>query len=203
MYVRQLTYIIFFKEMESKIMTNDEKRRAIEALKTQDVVEDIYRTLTPESKRLMGAFPNERTYLTKNQLKWVAKRFIINDGKIPVAFFDILTDGVSASVCMAVRQEYQGKGYGSRICQMGNNWINQNIDNYNHFEWNVISDNKASIALAKRMGFKRQPSRDYTNKLGKFVSFVKNKYILEDAKESYYIDYVKASRLYDEFMGIS
>ena len=161
--------------LEGKLDSDLEaKKRAKEASKTRDKVEEIFANLTPEDRRLLGCKPDENRYMTEKEEQWVAKRFLIEIGNKPIAFFDVLTDGISASVCFAVRSDWQKKGYGQRITKMGNDWIDKNLKLFDHVEWNILKENIASKKLAERYKWERWPSRDYKNSVGEFECYIKS-----------------------------
>jgi len=150
------------------------KRRVRNAAKTKSYVDSIVNALSDDDKVRLGFQAGESEYLSEEEGKWVVKRFLLYEGDTPVAFFDVLSDGVSASVDIAVRSDKQGKGYGRKIAKKGSAWIDKNLDRFDHVEWNAKETNAASRKLAEDNGFHRFPDRDYEKPTGKFVSYVKS-----------------------------
>lgn len=147
-----------------------------ENLESTRIVNEIVATLNKEERKNMGFKPNERGYLSRQQEKFVIKRFILKKDKLPVAFFDILADGISGTVCYAVRHGYHGKGYGSKVAELGSNWVDEHLQDYDNIAFAVLETNKPSIKIAKKFNWHRCKSRDYTNSVGKFIVFVKSKH---------------------------
>ena len=131
-------------------------RRTARADKTRKDVDEIVNSLSKKGKRNLDA---EDHYLNFEEGQFVVKRFLLKNGDKPVAFFDLIDRGYSkgkqnVSVALAVREDEQGKGYGSEITQQGMDWINKHSDDLGDIEWGTRVDNTASQELAKKHDFK-------------------------------------------------
>ncbi len=76
---------------------------------------------------------------------------------VPVSVFDVWKekDGeVALSVLTRSGDEYREKGYASMAVKKGIEWIDNNPEIMTAY-WDVRKDNKASIALAKKSGFRK------------------------------------------------
>lgn len=153
-----------------------QKERAVRNIrrnaKTRGDVQSIVDHLSDEDIKKFGMKRGE-TYLTTEQGEWVAKRVVARHGETPVAFFDVFADDKTANVALAVRSDYQGKGYGKKVAEEGMRYINNNLDRWQHVEWNPLESNTASIHMAKKYGFERRKEGDYTDETGYHTSYVK------------------------------
>ena len=140
--------------------------------RTMDDVQSIVDNLTDADRKKFGLTRKEQ-YLSMEQGEWVAKRVILRDGDTPVAFFDVFADDKTANVALAVRSDYQGKGYGRKVADEGMKWVNDNLHRYQHVEWNPLEDNKSSRHMAEKYGFKRWEEGDYTDETGFHTSYAK------------------------------
>lgn len=130
-------------------------RRTARADITRRDVDSIVNSLSKEGKKNLEA---EKGYLSFEQGQFVVKRILLKDGDKPVAFFDFIDRGQkngkqNLSVALAVREEEQGKGYGSKVTKQGMDWINKHSDELGTIEWGTKKNNKASQSLAKKNGF--------------------------------------------------
>lgn len=136
--------------------------RVRKTAKTRDKVEDIIKTLSKDEKIKLGMNADDPQYLTIQEGEHVLHRYLKEIGDIPVSFFDLLDDGDTINLAFATRsgKNYRGKGYGSEAAKQALNWLDKhpNIQKGRDVIWGVKTDNKASIAVAEKMGFKRDES---------------------------------------------
>lgn len=121
---------------------------------------DIYSTLSLDDKRKVTArkdppkqFTNDDEYASE----WHLKSFMTKYKDTPVSVFDVWKekDGeVALSVLTRGGDEYRGKGYASMAVKKGIEWIDNNPEIMTAY-WDVRKDNAASIALAKKSGFRK------------------------------------------------
>lgn len=134
------------------------RRRTKRAGTTMEDVNDIVKSLDATGRKYLNVKDDE-DYLTFAQGQFVVKRFLLKDGDTPVAFMDLLSDGIDSkgrenlSVAIAVRGDRQGKGYGYEVAKKGTDWIDKNIDKFGYVEWAAMEDNKASQNLAKKLAY--------------------------------------------------
>lgn len=137
------------------------RQRAISAAKSKGQVDQIVSSMSDENKKLLNA---EKGYLSLDEGEYVAKRFLIKEKNTPVAFFDILTDGVDDSgkeninIALGVSQAYQGKGYGSKIAKLGSDYIRKNRNKFGMITWSAKNENELSKKLAEKNGFDLDPT---------------------------------------------
>lgn len=141
--------------------------------KTKKDVDDIVNSLSPEDRRKLGLRPDEKEYLSLEGGEWVAKRILLKHGDKPVAFFDVFADDKTANISLAVRTDEQGKGYGKIVTEKGMQYVNKNLNKWQHVEWNAIYDNYASRHLAEKYGFVHEPEMDYTHNGDRYASYIK------------------------------
>ena len=123
-------------------------------------VNDIYNTLSLDDKRKVTArkdppkeFTNDKEYTSDIKLK----SFMTKYKDVPVSVFDVWSEGdgnVALSLMTRSGDEYRGKGYASKAVKKGIEWIDKNPEIMRAY-WDVRKDNKASIALAKKSGFRK------------------------------------------------
>ena len=140
---------------------NEEQRRAKNAAKTEDDVEEIVRSLSKKERKLMGFEKDDQKYKEPEEYKLLVKRFIEKvDGKA-VAFFDINEYENGYNVVVATRrgEQYRGKGYALKAIRAGIKWYDRNKRKlHKPLVWWAESDNIGSQKLAERAGFKRDHS---------------------------------------------
>lgn len=126
-----------------------------------DKANSIYRTLSPKEKRfLMGKNANEaipRVYVKKWEYDTKKTNNVFSRIEqykdVPVSVIDIWGDGRGgADVSVAVRKDYQGKGYASRAVRDGIKYFYDNPE-LEFLVWGVNHKNRPSIDLAKKFGF--------------------------------------------------
>lgn len=122
---------------------------------------DIYSTLSADDKlKVIGGVkdaPKEFTNNKEYNAKEHVKSFMLKHGDIPVSIFDIWSEGngdVAISVMTRSGDEFRNKGYAKKVVKKGMEWIDNNPDILTAY-WDVRKDNAASIALAKKSGFKQ------------------------------------------------
>ena len=83
------------------------------------------------------------------------KEIVDYDKGIPVAYFvvDVQKD-FSADVSLAVRSDYQGKGYGSKVAKEGTAWVKSHLKKFIEVFWATKANNKGSQVLAEKNGWK-------------------------------------------------
>lgn len=172
--------------------------RVKKTAKTRDKVEDIINTLSKDEKIKLGMNADDHQYLTIQEGEHVIHRYLKEIGDVPVSFFDLLDDGDTINLAFATRsgKDYRGKGYGSEAAKQALNWLDKhpNVQKGRDIIWGVKTDNKASIAVAEKMGFKRDESsyndgwinyvkKGYPRGFGeKHVIKDKDKYIIKNKK---------------------
>lgn len=149
--------------------TNRARRRIIENRKTMADANDIVNTLTPKEKRLLGA-PQHEDWMYEENAPGLAKRIVQKYGDIPISFIEVWDndDGSgTAEIAIATRNDprFRGKGYASLSVGQMLEWYNK----YGHrtikeLYWSPARENKASIALAKKHGFKEATKDEYYKK---------------------------------------
>ena len=142
-------------ENEDGTLTAEGKKRYA-ALRTRGDVEKIFSSFSKEDKRLLDAGEDDSEYMTKDaHAYWVAKRFMVREGKTPVAFLDIIkSQNGEANIAIGTDAKYRGKGYASKVASRGAKWIADHPDAFSKVNWGAFNENEASIALAKKNGFK-------------------------------------------------
>lgn len=134
--------------------------RLRKAAKTRYKVEDIIKTLSKDEKIKLGMNPDDPQYLTIQEGEHVLHRCLKEIGDMPVSFFDLLDDGDTINSAFATRNGYRGKGYGTEVAKKALDWLDKhpNIQKNRDVIWGVKTNNKSSIAVAEKMGFKRDES---------------------------------------------
>lgn len=133
------------------------RNRVIRANKTRDEVNKIVNSLSKNGKKMLCA---ENGYLSVEEGEYVVKRFLLKEGNTPVAFMDFLSDGKNSegktnlNVAIAVDENSQGKGYGSRVAKKGAEWVDKNIDKFGDVSWAALQYNTSSQKLAEKTGWK-------------------------------------------------
>lgn len=147
--------------------------RTIRAGKTKDAVDSIIGTMTSDEKNKLAI--DEDGYLSFEQGSSVCKRVLKKHGDTPVAFFDVLDDGDTFQLSIGTRsgKEFRGKGYASKAASEGVKWMNKNYSKFGKKKavWGVRVDNKASIRIAEKNGFKLD--RNSYSDDGKWVNYEK------------------------------
>ena len=133
----------------------EEGKKRYSALRTRKDVEHIFGSFSKKDKRLLDAGEDDSEYMSKEaHAYWVAKRFIVREGKTPVAFLDILKgqDG-EANIALGTDSRYRNKGYASKVASKGAKWLDANPGMFTKVNWGAFKENVASINLAKKSGF--------------------------------------------------
>ena len=153
------------------------RRRAMNAARTSQDVESVFQTLSDDKKRALGVSSGDK-YASLEEGEWIVKRILLREKDTPVAFFDVWSDGEGskASVSIAVREDRQGRGYGRKITEMGQKWIDRNLDKFSRVEWSALEGNTASRRLAEANGYKRDKRLDYTDETGKHAVYTKRRH---------------------------
>ena len=127
---------------------------------TKKDVDSIISTMTSKERRLMGVekVKGDIGYMSFKEGKNVVKRFLLKDGKTPVAFFDLLDTGKDLNAVLGTRKgpQYRNKGYGTKSAKKGLDWYTKNKDRlgYKHVVWFAEKDNIASQKVAEKNGLK-------------------------------------------------
>ena len=148
-------------------------------------IQDVVSSLDKTDQKFLGLTKDDNgLYLQPKQYKWLGKRWVALDGDKVVGFFDILIDGKirCGNISFAVHSDYHNQGIGTSLVNKANTWINTHITEYDNIMWGVHEDNKASIKLAERCGFKHIKSRDEKRKNGLYLGYIKSKSLLELAR---------------------
>lgn len=149
------------------------RNRSIRAGKTKKDVEEIIQTMSSDDKDKLAI--DDDIYLNDEQGSTVAKRVLLKDGDTPVSFFDILDDGTQYNVSLGTinKERYRGKGYATKAAKQGMSYYEKNKDRLGNKPviWGVRKDNKASIKIAKSLGFELDKS-SYSDD-GQWVNYVK------------------------------
>jgi len=142
-----------YQNEDGSLTAEGKKRYA--ALRTRGDVEKIFSSFSKEDKRLLDAGEDDSEYMTKDaHAYWVAKRFIVREGKTPVAFLDIIKgQNGEANIAIGTDSKQRGKGYASKVASKGAKWIADHPEAFTKVNWGAFNENKASIALAKKNGF--------------------------------------------------
>lgn len=115
-------------------------------------------------------------YLNFKDGQSVLHRSLVKSGLKNVSFFDVLDDGSDIQLALATDNKYRGKGYGSKAAKDAMDWIDHNKkklkdDGKKNVVYGVRTDNAASIAIAKKNGFKLDKNSYSKDK--KWVNYVK------------------------------
>lgn len=83
------------------------------------------------------------------------KEIVDYDKGFPVAYFVVdMQKDYSADVSLAVRSDYQGKGYGSKVAKEGTAWVKSHLKEFTEVFWATKANNKGSQVLAEKNGWK-------------------------------------------------
>ena len=152
------------------------KRRAANAYSTKKDVDEIIQTMSKDEKDKLGLSPTHNDYLTLDDGKYVIKRILSKDGDTPIAFFDLFDDvsGINTALGVRADDKYRNKGYAKKVAKDGMDWYERNKSKFNNkpVYWGVRVDNKASIKIAKDLGFEIEPDSLSDDK--KWINYVKN-----------------------------
>lgn len=145
-----------------------------------DDINDIVRSMPKKDKIRLGASLNEdwihKQYET-DTLTNKAKSIVIKEGNKPVSFFEVWTNGSrTGEIAIGTRGEkqYRNKGYGSKAAEEGVKWLDKHGKKYmDEVQWNPLSDNHASIAIAKKYGFQLDPSGTTVRDGKEYLRYIK------------------------------
>lgn len=136
------------------------RARIIRSDKTSHKVQQIIDTMTEDEKNRLGLNPKANgQYIAREDHALVCRRILMEIGDKPIAFFDVFENtDVNGSgrydIAIGVSHDEQGKGYGREIAKKGMKYVDKLIEQNDLVaNWGPRADNKASIALAKEMGF--------------------------------------------------
>lgn len=139
------------------------RKKANEAMKTSDDMNEIVKSLSKHERELLGAEKGKdwiEKATEREQSENIAKRFVTKDPKTgeAVSAFEIWDNqGNVGQVAVATKSgdRYRGKGYASDSVKRGVDWFErQGYKNIKQLEWIVEQSNEPSIKLAQKHGFK-------------------------------------------------
>ena len=127
------------------------RQRTENAAKTMDDVNSIINSMSDKDKKLLNLSTD--TYLTKEEGRFVVKRFMSYYKDIPVTFFDLLRDGDNLEVALGTRSDYRGKGFALKTAKKGMDWCEKNRDKFDMVRWSAKKENIPSSKLAEKLNF--------------------------------------------------
>lgn len=119
---------------------------------------DIYNTLTDREKYYVTAEKGKKEYTPKGEYEkpFSAYSFIESYKDVPVSVFDAWYNGndtVNVSIAIRNDKRFRGKGYAHRAVANGKKWLEEHPE-IETMVWGVNRENKPSVNLAKKNGFK-------------------------------------------------
>ena len=149
------------------------KRAAIASVSMRDVNRIINSLNADDRDKVLAG---EDKYLSLKDGQSVLHRSLVKSGLKNVSFFDVLDDGKDVQLALATDNAYRGKGYGSKAAKDAMDWIDRNKENLKadgkkNVVYGVRTDNDASIAIAKKNGFKLDKNSYSKDK--RWVNYVK------------------------------
>lgn len=145
-----------------------ERRRTKVWNDTAEAVEKIYRSMTKDEKRKITGSDGEppERFSTPPEAKSLVKRVLKEVGGEPMAFCDIWDTGSIYAVAIGVanREDARGKGYGTEVAKTVTDWYKR-YGKADPLVWSVREDNKGSIRIAEKSGFKRVEDENYRDDL--------------------------------------
>ena len=125
--------------------------------KTGDSVQKIVDTMSRKERHLLGGDPS-KPYMSEDEIKYVAKRFIERYKNEPVAFLDIYyASNGAGTIAIGTRSDARGKGHANSLVKKAQDWLDspqaKDILGMNTLNWFARNENEASIGLAKKSGF--------------------------------------------------
>lgn len=140
------------------------RKRAEQAAKTKTDVDNIVSTFSKKERDLFGLKDDNEEYLSVEQGEYVLKRVLLKHGNTPIAFFDMLDDGDTVNIALGTRsgEEYRGKGYASSVAKKGIDWYEKHKSEFENkpLVWAPKKSNEASIKIAEKLGFEKDPSSE-------------------------------------------
>jgi RimJ/RimL family protein N-acetyltransferase len=145
-----------------------DRRRSKVWYDTAEAVEKIYRSMTKDEKRKLTGVDDEppERFSTPPEAKNLVKRVLKEVGCEPMAFCDIWDTGSIYAVAIGVanREDARGKGYGTEVAKTVTDWYKR-YGKADTLVWSVREDNKGSIRIAEKSGFKRVEDENYRDDL--------------------------------------
>ena len=145
-----------------------DRRRSKVWYDTAEAVEKIYRSMTKDEKRKLTGVDGEppERFSTPPEAKNLVKRVLKEVGGEPMAFCDIWDTGSIYAVAIGVanREDARGKGYGTEVAKTVTDWYKR-YGKADTLVWSVREDNKGSIRIAEKSGFKRVEDENYRDDL--------------------------------------
>lgn len=147
------------------------QRRLSSAANTSDQVDEIFNSLTPRKKQLLGSDPNSKHAWEYPDGEMILKRYIQKCGEVPVSFIELVSTNYEhhkggAFIDIATKEGYEGKGYASKNVEKAMNWAKKHKKLVQELYWAYNTENLASKHLAEKFGFKFDPSRTRVDELG-------------------------------------
>lgn len=133
-------------------------RRALNASKTKNDVDRIWRSMSLDDRKMMGDDnPHSKEFLSFDEGEYVVKRFLDKDKDTPVAWLDIMTTTKPGHLTVAVGTDpaYRGQGRASKLVQQGVDWFDKNAHKYNatYLGYGAYANNIGSRRAAEKAGF--------------------------------------------------
>lgn len=133
---------------------------------TKDV-NNIVDTMSRKDKMLLGTSTkkNEKWIDPKYELETLtnkAKTVVIKEGKTPVSFVEIWTNGSNTGeIAIGTNKNYRGKGYASKAAKKAIKWADTyGKTSIKELKWIPKETNTASINLAKKLGFEESKEQN-------------------------------------------
>lgn len=139
--------------------------RTVSSKTSANELNEIYNTLSEDDKRKLQGINKEskenapKTFTDEIQLASEdhIRSFIAKYKNVPISAFGTWNEGdgnVALSIMTRGEKQYRNKGFATLAVKKGMEWIDNNPEIMNAY-WDVRVDNEASIALAKKFGFKK------------------------------------------------
>lgn len=151
------------------------------AKKTKAQTDEIFNTLSPHKKELLGSEKDAKEMWGIDDSELILKRYIQKCGKIPVSVLDIVSTYYlggqdhtgKAFVVLATREGYEGKGYASKNVEKALKWVNNHKKLVKELNWTYNTTNLTSKHLAEKYGFTIDLNRTWVADLATYEVGVK------------------------------
>lgn len=149
--------------------------RILSTLKTKRDVDDIIKTMSETDKKYLAI--EGSSYLSILQGKSVVKRFLKKVDNTPISFLDLLKDNNNINIVVGTRSGtlYRGKGHATSIAKKAKEYLDSHSNDFDKAIWGVNKNNKYSISIAEKMGFKYEPESEGDNGFVNYVYEPKSK----------------------------
>lgn len=104
-------------------------------------------------------------------------------GDKPVSMFEISKEGPYAGVSVYTDPKHYGKGYATEVSKIGMKYVEQHMQDVVSVTWLVAERNKASIRIAKKLGFDAGEYSGVIFSGGSLKKPIKAKYYTKDIKK--------------------